>query len=91
MAREERPETVRDGVEEVRHVEHLLRHTLDVVRQHRILHRGVQPLGEKVAQQPLIRLLQQDVLVQLAGNPAEHRPQALNGMEFLSAWCAAAI
>ena len=41
------------------------------VRQHRVLHRGVQPLGEKMARQPLLRLLQQDVLIKFAGDPAE--------------------
>ena len=48
-------------------------HICGSLRQHRVLHRGVQPLGEKMARQPLLRLLQQDVLPELAGDPAEDR------------------
>lgn len=45
-------------------------HACGPLRRHRVLHRGVQPLGEKMARQPLLRLLQQDVLLERAGDPA---------------------
>ena len=43
------------------------------VRQHRVPHRLVQLRRQKVPRQPLLGLLQQDVLLQLAGDPAEDR------------------